>query len=80
MQKAIGTSLLVIALNTFAGFLGHAANVTVDYSLVALVSSAAVFGSFIGSRIGARVPANTLRRGFGAFVLVMACFVLYQQF
>jgi len=79
MQKAIGTSLLVIALKSFAGYAGHAAHVTVDLQLAAVVSGAAVVGSLAGSRIGALVPPHALRRGFASFVLVMAAFVLHQQ-
>lgn len=79
MQKAVGTSLLVIAMKSFAGYAGHAAHVTVDLQLAALVSGAAVVGSFVGSRLASLVPPEQLRRGFGAFVLVMGAFVLYQQ-
>lgn len=79
MQKAVGTSLLVIALKSFAGYAGHAAHVTVDLQLAALVSGAAVVGSFAGSRIAGLVSPRALRRGFAGFVLVMAVFVLYRQ-
>lgn len=79
MQKAVGTSLLVIALKSFAGFAGHATHVEVDYGLAALVSGAAVVGSFAGTALADRVPPEALRRGFAGFVLVMGCFVLFQQ-
>ncbi len=79
MQKAVGTSLLVIALKSFAGFAGHAAHVTVDYELTALVAGSAVIGSFAGMWMASRVSPDGLRRGFAVFVLVMGCFVLFQQ-
>ncbi len=79
MKKAVGTSLLVIALKSFAGYAGHASHVTIDLELAALVSGAAVVGSFAGSRLAGIVPPDALRRGFAGFVLVMAGFVLYQQ-
>lgn len=79
MKKAVGTSLLVIALKSFAGYAGHASHVTIDLELAALVSGAAVVGSFAGSRIASLVPPDALRRGFAGFVLLMAGFVLYQQ-
>ncbi|MDP2314293.1 MAG: sulfite exporter TauE/SafE family protein [Pseudomonadota bacterium] len=79
MKKAVGTSLLVIALKSFAGYAGHAAHVTVDLELAALVAGAAVVGSFAGSRLANVIPPDSLRRGFAGFVLVMATFVLYQQ-
>ncbi len=79
MQTAIGTSLLVIAMNTLAGFAGHFGHVRIDYGIAAMVSAAAVVGSLLGSRLGTHLRPDTLRRGFGVFVLLMASFVLYQQ-
>ena len=79
MPKAVGTSLLVIALKSFAGYAGHAAHVTIDFQLAGLVSGAAVVGSLFGSRLGSLVQPDTLRRGFAGFVLLMGGFVLSQQ-
>lgn len=79
MHRAVGTSLLVIAMKSFAGYAGHAAHVSIDLQMAAMVSVAAVVGSFIGSAMAGHVPAESLRRGFAGFVLIMACFVLYQQ-
>ncbi len=79
MNKAVGTSLLVIALKSFAGYAGHASHETIDLGLAATVSLAAVFGSFGGSLLATRVSPESLRRGFAGFVLVMALFVVYQQ-
>ena len=79
MKKAIGTSLLVIAMKSFAGYAGHAAHVTVDLKLAAIMAASAVVGSVLGSYLATLVPPDKLRKGFAVFVLVMAAFVLYQQ-
>lgn len=79
MRQAIGTSLLVIALKSFAGFAGYLSHVEVDYTLSAWITGAAVLGSLAGTRLGARLNQEALRRGFAYFVLVMAAFLLYQQ-
>ena len=79
MQAAVGTSLLVIALKSFAGFAGHASQVSLDWPLVLGVTAAALAGSFVGARAAARIPADNLRRGFGWFVVVMAVFMLAQE-
>ena len=73
-------ALLVIAIKSFAGFAGHATHVAIDYRLAALVSTAAVIGSFGGGLLAARVPQQHLRTGFGAFVLVMAVYMGLKQF
>jgi hypothetical protein len=75
MADAIGTSLLVIAIQSLSGFVGHATHVTVDLPLAAGVTAAAIVGSWIGGRWSARVPAHLLRQGFGGLVLVMALYI-----
>lgn len=79
MRKAVGTSLLVIALKGFAGYAGHAAHIDIDLSLAALVSTSAVVGSVLGGRLTSLIPPETLRKGFAVFVLVMAIFVLAKE-
>jgi hypothetical protein len=79
MPEAVGTSLLVIALQSFAGFAGHAGHVHLDWTLTLVVSAAAVAGSFAGVRLGRRVSPDGLRKGFAWFVLAMAVFLLGKQ-
>ncbi len=79
MREAVATSLLVIAMNSFAAFAGHVSTAHVDYGLAAMVTGAAVVGSFAGAALAGRVPQSLLRRGFAWFVLVMAVFLLSQE-
>ncbi|MGJ7441766.1 sulfite exporter TauE/SafE family protein [Aquipuribacter sp. MA13-6] len=79
MSAAVGTSLLVIAMKSFAGLGGYLASVQIDWALAAAVTAAAVLGSVVGGTLTGRIPADTLRRGFGWFVVVMGVFVLAQQ-
>lgn len=79
MQQAIGSSLVVIALKSFAGYAGYAMHVDIDYGLAALVTGSAVAGSFVGARIARHVSPESLRKGFAVFVLVMALYLLWKQ-
>lgn len=79
MRAAVATSLLVIALKSFAGFAGYAGHVAVDWQLAAMVTSAAVVGSVAGSLLSVRIPQRTLKRGFAWFVVAMALFVVVEQ-
>jgi hypothetical protein len=79
MEAAVGTSLVVISLKSFAGFYGHLGHVTLDWKLMLLVTAAAVVGSFGGGALAGRIPPATLRKGFGVFVLVMAAFILGKE-
>ncbi len=79
MSRAVGTSLLVIAIKSVFGFAGHLSHVTIDWGLAASVSAAAVAGSFVGGAFVSKVPASSLRQAFGVFVLIMAVFLGWKQ-
>ena len=79
MHKAVGTSLMVIALKSFAAFAGHAAHVAIDPQLTVVVTVAAVAGSIGGAAMARRVPAQMLRKVFAGFVLVMAGYVVWRE-
>ncbi len=79
MHKAIGTSLLVIAMKSSAGVAGHIAHVDVNWNLTALVAAFAIAGSFAGARYSKRVPASALRIVFAWFVLIMGTFILSKE-
>jgi uncharacterized protein len=79
MATAIGTSLLVIALKSFAGFAGYVGHTAIDWPLALGVSTFSVIGSFGGARLAARLSAQTLRQAFGWFVVAMAFFILSRE-
>ncbi|WP_282697439.1 sulfite exporter TauE/SafE family protein [Streptomyces sp. CC208A] len=79
MGVAVGTSLLVIAMKSFAGLAGHLSGVSLDWGVAVTVTVAAVAGSLAGARLAGRVPQDALRRAFGWFVVVMGVLVLAQQ-
>jgi len=79
MRRAVGTSLLVIALKSFTGYFGHAAHTTIDWELTGLVTAAAVVGTFVGVALVRRLDPNVLRRAFAYFVLVMGVLFMAKQ-
>lgn len=79
MPTAVGTSLVVISMKSFAGLAGYLATVEIDWTLAAAVTAAAVLGSGLGGRWAGRIPQETLRKAFGWFVVAAGTFVLSQQ-
>ena len=79
MAIAVGTSLVVIAMKSFAGLAGYLTTVELDWGITLAVTAAAIVGTLIGSKLAGRIPEAALRKGFGWFVLVMGAFVLIQQ-
>lgn len=81
MDIAVGTSLVVIALKSAAALAGYASNpeLTLPWGIILPMSAAAIGGSVVGGRLAARVPPETLRRGFAWFVIGMGLFVLGME-
>lgn len=79
MPVAVGTSLVVIAMKSFAGVAGYLSSVHIHWALAAAVTTAAVLGSLAGGKLAGRIPADILRKSFGWFVVAMGIFVLAQQ-
>lgn len=79
MPVAVGTSLLVISMKSFAGLAGYLTTVSLNWPLVLGVTGMALIGALIGARLTKVVPEQALRKGFGIFVLAMGVFVLSQE-
>jgi len=91
MPIAVATSLLVVAMKSFAGFAGYALQfgdgsfvslnpeTEINWGLTLIITAGAIIGALIGSRMVGKIHPDKLRKGFGWFVLVMAVFILSQQ-
>lgn len=77
MRAAIGTSLLVIALNS-ATALGARViqGVSLDWPLVGTFTLGAIVGGLIGGRLARRASPETLRRGFAMLLFLVAAYML----
>jgi uncharacterized protein len=79
MRQAIGTSLLIIACNSVAGFLGYLGHVSLDWTLTVSFTFLAGCGTVIGAYLAQFISAQQLQKSFGYFLLAVATFVLVQN-
>jgi uncharacterized membrane protein YfcA len=79
IQGAVGTSLLIIAMNAAAGLTGYSHHVSLDWHLTLLVAIGTLAGSGIGALLSAYVKPKWLRRAFGVMVVLIAGYVLSQS-
>jgi hypothetical protein len=80
MSSAVGTSLAIIAMNSFTGFGKYllvldARGVVLDWRTLLIIALVGVVGSIAGNRVGRRLPQATLRKLFGLFLVAMGLFV-----
>jgi uncharacterized membrane protein YfcA len=79
MREAIGTSLLIIALNSLIGFLGDLGHFTIDWLFLLKVTLIAVGGIVVGGMVGKNVESDQLKRGFGWFVLAVGILIICRE-
>jgi uncharacterized membrane protein YfcA len=79
MKKAVGTALLIIAVNSLLGFsVDFYSGVKIDWTLLLSVTSLAIGGIFIGNLLSKKIDGNQLKKGFGWFVLSMGVFIIVE--
>lgn len=81
MRVAVGTSLMVIALQSLFGFAGDVSRgVNFEWSLLAIVATIAILGIIVGSSLSHKIKEQKLKTAFGWFVLFMGVSILIEQF
>jgi len=69
---ATGTSLAIIAVNAFGGFLGHIRLATIDWQITGIFSAIAVAAVLLGGRFARHLDPALLRKIFASVVLLTA--------
>lgn len=79
MKEAIGTSLLIISLNSLIGFVGDIGRHPIDWKFLSIITTIAIAGVFTGGFFNQKVNADKLKKGFGWFVLIMGIYILTRE-
>ena len=79
MKEAVGTSLLIIALNSLFGFSADLGHFEIDWYFLLTITAIALVGLVIGSQIGKKIESIKLKKGFGYFVLIMGIFIIIKE-
>lgn len=80
VQMAVGTSLIIIAMNSIAGFLGHLTKGSLDWMVTLVFTSIGLVGTFIGMRLSRLLSPSKLQKVFAVFVIALAIFLLIDDF
>jgi uncharacterized membrane protein YfcA len=79
MKMAIGTSLLIIAVKSLAGFLGDLSNQNIDWVFLLSFTGIAIIGIFIGTYTSKFIDSDKLKKAFGWFILAMSGYILLKE-
>jgi uncharacterized membrane protein YfcA len=78
MMAAVATSLVIIVINSAAGFTAHLSDAPINLSIAIAFTIAAVLGSLAAGHVAPRLPGMGLRRWFAYLVLAIAAYVIAQ--
>ena len=80
MSTAIGTSLLIIIVNSVAGVFSHLHTISIDWRVTAAFVAAAMMTSVASGHFGAKTDTARLQRWFAYLVFAVAAYVLVDTF
>jgi uncharacterized membrane protein YfcA len=79
MKKAVGTSLIIITINSLIGFTGDIKTLDIDWTFLLIFSGITIIGILIGGLLSKYIQSKHLKKGFGWFTLVMAIYIIYKE-
>jgi uncharacterized protein len=79
MKTAVGTSLLIIAINSLFGFLFSLKQFEYNWTILLSFTALAIAGIFIGSKLADKISGSSLKKGFGWFVLIMGIYIIIKE-
>lgn len=79
IQRAVATSVLIIAVNSFVGFLGDMHHTTLNWNFLLPFTGLSIAGIFVGMYLAHFIEPNQLKKGFGWFVLIVAAYMLFRE-
>lgn len=80
MKEAVGTSLIIITINSLTGFAGDlTGNYEIDWALILIFLVISIIGIIIGSMLVKKVPSVKLKVAFGWFILAMGIYIFIKE-
>ncbi|AKD58141.1 sulfite exporter TauE/SafE family protein [Spirosoma radiotolerans] len=79
VQRAVATSVLIIAVNSIVGFLGDIHHTDLNWNFLLPFTGLSIVGIFIGMYLAQFVAPDKLKKGFGWFVLVVAVYMISRE-
>ncbi len=78
MRLAVGTSLLIIAINSAVSLAAHLRTGSLDLAVTGLFVLGGLVGALVGVSLAGRVPQRRLTQVFAALIFIGAGYILYR--
>lgn len=80
MRAAVGTSLLIIALNSASGLVARLGSGGLDWGITLLFILGGAAGVALGVRLAGRLPQRRLTQAFATLIVLVAAYVLFRSY
>lgn len=80
MKNAVGTSLVIISINSIIGFLGDLYTLNIDWSFLITFSFLTIAGILLGGYLSKFISNKKLKKSFGFFIMLMAVYIIIKEF
>lgn len=79
MKVAIGTSLVIISLNSLIGFFSSMNSVDINWNFLMTISGISILGILIGTELSKKISGKKLKPVFGYFILAMGIYIIIKE-
>ncbi len=79
ITTAVGSSLVIIAINTLWGFLSGLRSEQIPWFDLTTMTLVTTVCAAVSSKFSKKIPQESLKKAFGWFILAMGTFILSQQ-
>lgn len=79
MKKAVGTSLIIVTINSLIGFMGDVQTLEIEWAFLLTFTLISIVGILIGVFLSKFISGEKLKKSFGFFVLIMAVYIIYKE-
>ncbi|AUP80900.1 sulfite exporter TauE/SafE family protein [Flavivirga eckloniae] len=79
MKKAVGTSLIIVTINSLIGFIGDVQTLEIEWPFLLFFTLISIIGIIIGVFLSKFISGKKLKKSFGIFVLIMAVYIIYKE-
>lgn len=79
IKKAIGTSLVIITINSLIGFADDITHHPMNWPLLLTITAISVAGVLAGSAISQKLDGIILKKSFGWLVLLMGIYIIVHE-
>ncbi len=79
MTDAVGTSLMIVALNSGTSLLSRTGGPALDWAVVVPFALAAMAATVAGKQVAGRLPQHRLTKGFAVLLVLVAVYTAWQS-